>query len=356
MRHSCFFAAVYLAALALAGCGLEATGPSAFNPATDVDLTFSTFDLENTDAAPNNLSHTRFWHFYRGLQPSGDDPDNRQTVAEIRSHIDRFIRTTPNADGTAYTRVRNPLDLMNQVLASGQVTNFQEGKRYISQRIAEGAGGTYNTRGNGALIRFTDQNAVLADRPLNDRVWVYPTLDWRYLPAGPEGTDLDNKVYRTIQYVARSVDEEDAAAQPELVSVLAGTRFDANSFMELGYSPAEFATADYLSRSYGSIELRQDFIDENTDTLFIKSEQSEVIALDRYPSYNQPDNSPDCLRVELDYNMEMLRIFASNGEPARIDDPASDDDQDTMANTDNCTYQADSDAVASWSTVPVTGR
>ncbi|WP_153634192.1 hypothetical protein [Marinobacter salsuginis] len=356
MRHSCIFAAVSMTTLALAGCGLEDTGPSAFNPATNVYLTFSSFDLQNTEVAPDNLSYTRFWDFYRGIQPAAEDSDDLATTSEIRGHIEIFTRATATDSGTSYDSVRNPLDLMNQVLASGEVTNFQEGKRYISQRIADDAAGTYNTRGNGAQIRFTDQSAVIADLPLNDQLWIYPTLDWRYLPDGPEGSDLDNKVYRTIQYVSRSVAEDEQAAQPELVSVLAGSRFDANSFMTLGYSPTEFATADFLSRNHGSIELRQDFIDENTDTLFIKNDDAEVIALDRYPGYTREDNHPDCLRIELDYNMEQVRIFASDGEPARIDDPDSTDEQDTIANPDNCTYQEDADAITSWTTVPVAGR
>lgn len=345
-----------MTALILSGCGLEDTGPSAFNPATNVDLTFSSFDLDNTEAAPDNLGNTRFWHFYRGIQPVGEDSDDLETTSEIRSHIEIFIRATATESGASYDSVRNPLDLMNQVLASGEVTNFQEGKRYISQRIADGVAGTYNTRGNGAQIRFTDQSAVIANLPLNDQVWIYPTLDWRYLPNGPEGSDLENKVYRTVQYVSRSVDEETQPDQPELVSVLAGSRFDANSFVTLGYSPTEFATADYLSRNHGSIELRQDFIDENTDTLFIKNDESEVIKLDRYPGYTLEDNSPDCLRIELDYNMELVRIFASDGEPARIGDPDSADGQDTIANPANCTYQDDADAVTSWATVAISGR
>lgn len=356
MRHSCIFAAVSLTTLVLSGCGLEDTGPTAFNPATNVDLTFSSFDLQNTEAAPDNLSHTRFWDFYRGIQPAAEDPDDLETTSEIRSHIEIFTRATATDSGTSYDSVRNPLDLMNQVLASGEVTNFQEGKRYISQRIADGVAGTYNTRGNGAQIRFTDQSAVIADLPLNDQLWIYPTLDWRYLPDGPEGSDLENKVYRTIQYVSRSVEEAEQGEQPELVSVLAGSRFDANSFMTLGYSPTEFATADYLSRNHGSIELRQDFIDENIDTLFIKNQDSEVIQLDRYAGYTSEDNHPDCLRVELDYNMELVRIFASDGEPARIDDPDSTDEQDTIANPANCTYQEDSDAVTSWATVAIAER
>lgn len=342
--------------LVLSGCGLEDTGPSAFNPATDVDLVFSTFDLEDSEVTPDTLSNTRFWDFYRGIQPAMNNSDDLETTGELRSHIALFISAAATDSGSSYERVRNPLDLMNQVLASGEVTNFQEGKRYIIQRIADGVAGTYNTRGNGAQINFTDQSAVLANLSLNDQLWVYPTLDWRYLPDGPEGSDLENKVYRTIQYVSRSVQEEDQAAQPELVSVLAGSRFDANSFVSLGYSPTEFATADYLSRNHGSIELRQDFIDAKTDTLFIKNGDTEVIKLDRYAGYTLADNTPDCLRIELDYNMDTVRVFASDGEPARIDDPDSSDDQDTIANPANCSNQDNTDAVTSWAAVAVSNR
>lgn len=68
--------------LALAGCGLEDTGPSAFNPATNVDLTFSSFDLQNTEVAPDNLSYTRFWDFYRGIQPAAEGSDDLATTNE----------------------------------------------------------------------------------------------------------------------------------------------------------------------------------------------------------------------------------------------------------------------------------
>ena len=69
--------------LVLSGCGLEDTGPSAFNPATNVDLTFSSFDLQNTEVAPDNLSYTRFWDFYRGIQPAAEDSDDLATTSEL---------------------------------------------------------------------------------------------------------------------------------------------------------------------------------------------------------------------------------------------------------------------------------
>src|SRR5690554_1241741 len=352
MRHSCFFTAISIALLGISGCKMADTGPTAFNPATNVDLTFSTFDLENTVDLPDNLEHTRFWDFYQGIQPagSGSNQNTLATTSEIRAHIDRFIQATPSVDGKSYEKVRNPLDLINQIIAFNEAANFSEGRRYISQRITERQAGTYNTRANGALIRFTDQNAVLNNAPLNSKLWIYPTLDWRYLPAGPEGSILDDKVYRTIQYVSRSVAPEDTETQPELISLLAGSRFDANSFKTNGYNKPEFATADYQSRNYGGIELRQEFIRDKTDTLFIKSPDKAVLDLS---VYGISDPSPDCLRIELDYVMSTLSIFYSDGQPARIKDPASADPETTMKNPAYCDNQGDGDAAASWA---VTGN
>ncbi|MDS1308918.1 hypothetical protein [Marinobacter xiaoshiensis] len=346
MRHSCFFTAISIALLGISGCKMADTGPVAFNPATSVNPTLSTFDLENTDKAPDNLEHTRFWDFYQGIQPTGSDAtdENLETANEIRTHIDKFIRATRSPDGKSYEKVRNPLDLMNQVIAFNEIDNFTEGRRYISQRIAATEAGNYSNRANGALIKFTDQNAVFNDESLNDKIWVYPTLDWRYTPIGPEGTDLDEKVYRTIQYVNRSVAPEDAEAQPELISLLAGSRFDANSFVARGYNRPELATADYVSRNFGGIELRQEFTENKSDTLFIKSADKPLLDLSRH-GINLADSSPDCLRIELDYVTSTLRIFHSNGEPAKIDAPTAENPDETKDNDAHC---SNNEAAVSW--------
>lgn len=355
MKHSCLFTLVAFATLALAGCGPEDSGPNAFNPATDVDLTFSTFNLENSDQAPDTLAYTRFDDIYRGLQPTdSDDAASAESAAEIRAHVETFIRATPADDGKRYSRVRNPVDLMNQVIASGQVANFRDGRRYMVQRATDNIAGTYNTRDNQAGIRFTDQEAVLAGAALNDSVWLYPTLDWRFVPSAED--TADGKVYRSIQYVSRSVDPDNQDAQPELVSALTGSRFSGTSFSVAGYNQPEFATADYLSRSFGSLELRQDFIEQKTDTLFIKSPDQPVIDLSRHDSTLSPDATPDCLRVELDYAMQVLRIFSSDGEPATVPAPTEDDPSNTEDNPDYCSFQEQAAAKASWPTVAIPGR
>ncbi|MEC7433977.1 MAG: hypothetical protein VYC10_11725, partial [Pseudomonadota bacterium] len=116
MRHSCLFAAVSLTLLTLSGCRVDSGGDSSstLNPASNVDLTFRTFDLADTDRAPNTLSKTRFADFYPGIEPNGADQaeDYQATAAEIRRHIDRFIGGEPTSDEKSYRKVRNPLDLM----------------------------------------------------------------------------------------------------------------------------------------------------------------------------------------------------------------------------------------------------
>lgn len=330
---------------------MEDTGPVAFNPATNVNLPFSTFDLENTDKAPDNLKYTRFRDFYQGIQPSGtdDNANNRETANEIRSHIDEFIQVTRTENGNSYKKVRNPLDLINQIIASNELPNFRDGRTYISQRIAATQSGTYNNRANGAFIRFTDQDDKLNDAPLNKKLWIFPTLSWSYVPADDSKSNhLEDKVFRTVQYVSRKVVSEASEDQPELLSVLAGSRFSANGFSTSGYNSPEYATADYLSRNFGSIELRQDFIKEKIDTLFIKSTDKTVLDLNRYDHISVSDSSPDCLRVELDYVGSTLRIFYSNGEPATIETPTSEDPNATSKNPAYCGTQENSEAAVSW--------
>jgi len=317
---------------------MEDTGPVAFNPATNVNLSFSTFDLENTERAPDNLKYTRFRDFYQGIQPSGtdDNANNRETANEIRGHIDRFIQATRAENGNSYEKVRNPLDLINQIIASNQVPNFRDGRTYINQRIAAEQSGTYNTRANEALIRFTDQDDKLNDAPLNKKLWIFPTLSWSYVPADDSKSNhLEDKVFRTVQYVSRKVVSEASEAQPELLSVLAGSRFSANGFSTSGYNSPEYATADYISRNYGGIELRQEFSGEKIDTLFIKSAEKAVLDLSRH-GVTVTNSSPDCLRVELDYVTSTLRVFYSDGEPATSENPAY------------CGTHENSDAAVSW--------
>lgn len=365
MRSVFLYATLSMAVATLSGCDSDSSGSSALNPASDVDLTFSTFDLTNTPQAPETLNHTLFSDYYGGIDPSGGDdtPENQETAEDIRRHIDIFIDASPTEDGESYIRVRNPLDLMNQVISLGGVGNFDDGRQYISDRISQSSAGTYNTRSAGASIRFTDQAATNAQQALNNREWRYQTLDWRYVPKTTSESSLDEKVYRTIQYIARSVDAAQQDQQPELISLLAGARYSATHFSASGYNQPELATADFVSRSHGGIELRQEFVgEEEKDTLFIKNSEQPVIDYRRHGVILEETN-PDCQRVELNYATRQVQIYTSHNEPARIEDPEENpddyenpEDVPTVPNPDYCVNQSADQAKVVWNTVPTAHR
>lgn len=358
MRHICRFALFPAYFSLIAGCGMEDTGTGAFNPATNVDLTFSTFTLADKDGV-QNLKHTRFRDFYQGIEPNSDgNTQDEQEAAlalatALRNHIDVIIGATREDGAKEYTAVRNPLDLMNQVIASEEVQNFRDGRRYISERIDEGVSGVYNNRSNGATITFTDQEATQNGAALANRVWVYPTLDWRYLPQGPEepsglpetpedGEGLDDKVYRTIQYVARTALEGETATPPELVSLLAGTRFDALNFSISGYNSAELNLVDFTTRNYGSVEFRQDFVTGKYDELYLRNVDGNLSDENRITVDGE---EADCLKVRLNYQASTLDVYASSGIPRTEPDPTEENPDRTKPTTDEgyCTNKDTAD-------------
>lgn len=324
MRNCQLFLSLSVMAAVLSGCGGNGGGDSAFNPASDVDLVFSTFDLEDVPGKPANLEHTRFYDPYRALEPAdADDTTSKALATALRNHLDALLGHTRNDADTGLSRVRNPLDLMNQVIASTEVDNFNAGRQYISGLIDRGVAGTYNSRANGASIRFTDQAATSDGAPLANRQWIFDTLYWNYTPQAADGSEGFEKVFRVIQYVARSHDGDDTAATQQLTSLTSSSQFDAVPFSSEGYNAPELTIASFASRTLGELELRQDFVMAKTDTLFLKDS-----------GVNLDPDTPDCIRVELDYPLSEVRLYSSDGEPLTYDD---DGDPDTPA-VDNPAY------------------
>ena len=136
--------------------------------------------------------------------------------------------------------------------------------------------------------------------------------------------------------------------------MLAGSRFDALQFVASGYNQPEYATADYVSRNHGGVELRQTFVtDAQLDTLFIKNTEQTVIDLSRYGADN---TTPDCLRVEINYAMDTVHIYTSDGEPARRPVDGSEDEDTTEQNPNNCVNQSEDLAIANWSAASASTR
>ncbi|WP_404366450.1 hypothetical protein [Marinobacter sp.] len=323
MKHRHILPVPLLTALLLAGCGPD-DSDSANNPASSVNLVFSTFTIDRQE----DLEESLFRDFYRGIEPaSADNTDARAWAHALRDHIGIFIGSTPVEDGRAYKSVRNPFDLMAQVIASNQVDNFRDGRRFISDRIDKEVAGTFNTRSNDASIRFVDQEAVNDEKSaVADREWRYETLAWTYAPAQDDG--VSGTVSRIIQYTARPPAGADTAEPPELQSLLVGSQFS-EEFKAIGYNQPEIVEASFTALTIGRMSLSQDFISEKRDNLFI----SETNAIE------VGGQMPDCVRVELDYQMARVTVFTSESEDPLIDDEATADPDDKMKNMAYCGNQ-----------------
>lgn len=314
----------------LSGCGPD-TSNSALNPASNVDVVFSTFTLKKESDLPETL----FWDYYRGVEPAPNQPSEaRDWAGALRRVVHLYMGTEPTADGTSYQAVRNPYDLMNQVIAANAIRNFYDGRRYISERINLGQAGTYNSRSNGAVIRFKDQTAETNGAALADREWRYPTLGWIYTP----GSDTSaNKVFRTIQYIARTTPTDETAKPPELQSLLVGGQYDPAQFAIEGYNHPELVEASFTARhaDVGRMSLSKDFIKDKRDTLFIS--QNKHIDVN--------GQTPDCVRAVLDYPMQTLSLYISENEPATIPDDRTADPNDTRNNPAYCGNKDSADKV-----------
>ncbi|AZT82163.1 hypothetical protein EHN06_00580 [Marinobacter sp. NP-4(2019)] len=332
MRHSCFFAVTATITLGLSGCGPDSSGDDGYlNPATDVDLPLTTFRLQDTEGLAPVLQYTIFRDFYRGIQPATDGEDAGIAQA-LREHLNPFLGATPGEDGTDYTSVRNPLDLINEVIRSGIVDNFNEGRQLMRDSVNKDEAASYNTPANDALIRFTESDSD-SDVPAADRTWIYPMLDWTNTP------NL-GKIFRATQYVARqpAEGEENPA---ELASASWSGRYDASSFGTSGFNQPEFAAASLAGRTRGNVELLQEFIGTQRDTLTLTQARGIVIR----------GEEPDCIRVVLNYYDQRVQVFTSKDEP-----PTLEDNGERTANPDHCGNQQNGEEAESYHSIAIAHR
>ncbi len=311
MRHSCIFAAVPLLALTLAGCGPESTSDSNFrNPAESVSLSFESFEVRNEEGLPEILPETIFHDFYRGLEPA-DGENDEGVAAQVRERLDLLMGLTPTDDGTSYTSARNPLDFLHHVIATNQVDTFNQGRRLMRDSITDGEGARYNTPDKNALIRFTEIGNNNGEEPGPDELWIYTLLDWTSNPQM-------NKVFRAAQFNAGEPEQDDSNP-PEVRSALWSGRFDGPDFVVSGYNQVEYSVTSLTGREFGNAELRQEFTGSKSDTLSLT--QTSGITIN--------DETPDCIRVDIDYEEASVRVFTSTGESP------SNENNDTGASSPN---------------------
>lgn len=336
MRHSCLFAAVPAIFLGLSGCGADSGGgPSYPNPATDVDLALRSFALENQSGLAPVLPRTIFRDLYRAIEPATDGAD-QGFADQLQSYLDTLMGLAPNAEGTDYVRARNPLDLMNEVITSGQVDSFNDGRALVRRALNNGDAANYNTPANDALIRFTETDPD-GSTPPEDQAWLYPLLDWKSNP------DI-NRIFRAFQFIATKP-ADPAATVPELKSAFWSARYAGNSFGTSGYNAPEYAATEITGQTTGSLELLQEFVGDQRDTLSLTKGTTGS------PGITVNGQTPDCIRVDMDYQNQKVHVYASTGEPS-----TTTTDGKTTANPAYCGNQRSGDEALLYDATPVMAR
>lgn len=280
-------------ALLLAGCGSDgdtsAEGQSAndcgsaFNPATTVVRGFSNFRISE----PQALDHVLFRDLIEGAQPGDPDDSRGNTIADaIETETARFTGVAMTSDGTGILSVRNPLDLLHNVIGEGSVENFNAGRRYISDCIDAGNAAQYATSANGALITFEE---VQNDQKVDE--YVYANLRWVYTP------DTTGNVIRGIRYVGQPGDFLDGAV---LASVFGGKDFSATGYNQPEALEASFTGGDDAER----LGIQQAFSGMDKDQWIRSSDGTFVFA----------GETVDCARVLIDYRAQTAELLTSLGE------------------------------------------
>lgn len=307
MRHSCFFAAISFTLLS--GCGMEDTGESAFNPATNVDPTFSSFTLTK------GMESTLFYDLFTAVEPAASDDNEAQAIAAgIRTQLSTFLGLKYSTDPEVILEsTRNSLDLMRRVIGEGAVQNFEEARQYISSRIDAGLAGEYSNKTNDVYIRFTDKSATNEGLPISQYMWRYPIVKWVYVP------DSSNLVIHIINWVA-SGNFDEGTTRP---SATLGAEFRPRDFQSYGYN-------DYARvRSEGSIvvegEREMAFIREyeelNTDSINIDGTSIGTNkGAEAGPEFEFAETTIDCLKIKMDYATQSIDVFTSRGKSPQIDD------------------------------------
>ncbi|HET8799826.1 MAG TPA: hypothetical protein VFN01_01465 [Marinobacter sp.] len=310
MRHSCLFAAFSLPFLGLVGCGLEDTGPTAFNPATNVDVTFSSFTL--TEQTGNTL----FADLFRAVEPASTEGSDAEARASgIRSQLATFLGLTVSGDPTpALDSVRNPLDLMRRVIGENNIANFNDARQYISARIDVAQAGEYSNTTNDVYIRFTDPGAFVDGRPVSEYEWRYPIVKWVYTP------DTSNQVTRILNWVASGTFAE-SSTRP---SATLGTQFLPRDFQVSGYNDGARLHTEGSIVIAGEREMSfvREYEGANTDTLNIDgtavgTQQGSTGG----PEFEFAGDTVDCLKIRLDYEAGTVDLFTSLDQPPQEDDP-----------------------------------
>ncbi|MFP3976683.1 hypothetical protein [Marinobacter sp. KMM 10035] len=287
-----------------------------------MDYSLATFILQDKEGVEPVLKYTVFRDVYRGVEPlvAGDD---NGFAAQLREHLGAYLNIVPTQSGTDYISTRNPVDLMNEVIRSGQVDNFNEGRRLMISSIRDNRAATYNTPANQVLTRFSEYNSD-ENTPPEDRTWIYRMLDWTY------NANM-GKVFRAMLFVA-TPPAQNSSSTPELASASWSGRYAKENFGAIGFNMPEYSATSLEGHTRGKVELLQEFVSLQRDTLMLTG--TSGITVD--------GTEPDCVKAVFQYNTSRVKVFISKDKPSNY--------------PDNCGNQTDGAQVLEYDMVTIDTR
>lgn len=266
------------------GGGKGGSCSNAFNPASNVIISLSSFELSD----PADLEHTLFRDFIRGMQPNPDisvDSKSEAIVASVMKETAPFNggKITDSSQSN-FTSVRNPADLINNQIGTNEIDNFNQGRRYISDCIDASTAAEYSNSANGVGIRFDE---APAGTPVDS--YNYALLRWVYAPQG------SNKIQKVVQYVGTADDFLDG--------IILAEQYDPTNFSSVGFNTPDRASVSFTGgNDTERLGFDQDLITDQQDSWTRSSDMKFEFA----------SESVDCARVVVKYTTMIAEVYTSS--------------------------------------------
>lgn len=289
-----------------------------------IDMSLGTFDVATQD-----FPHSQFFDFFQAIQPNSSDSVNAsngsQSIADaIGSVVLPFVQYQTTTTYKGYTKVRNPFDLMDYLIASDLISDFDAGRQLITTCVAAGNAVKYQN----ASVVFHDSSAASSDSS-NYKDWTY-LIRWTAAP-------INNLVIRYFAASSSQLDNTGSTTQDISLS----TTYDDKAFSSAGYNaPTQSTLLSTLKFNNGTgntrvLNFQREFIGTNTDELDIYNQEGSSGTPPTPFSFNG-DSSAQCVRAVLDYSAPKIRVYVSNDTQSCL-----------SASTPTYTYTTDPNAAAS---------
>lgn len=294
---------------------------------TAVDMNLDTFDVKVAD-----FPHTVFQDYFKAIQPNKSDSAYSAADDQMAQDIVTLLQPITSYSGaaTSYTSTRTPYDLLDYLVATDAVANFDAGRSLAVTCAVAGMPYDYN---NDAVVFRDTSNSTEAS---GYKDWVY-VVRWAVAPS----TGL---IVRSFS-VAAQLDKSSGVTQ----NISVATNYDEKNFDSTGYNPPQartlLATQVYSDKSKHLVSFEQRYTGSNTDTLNVYNYQPKDNALPPPFTFNG-DTKVQCVHAVLDYSIPQITFYVS-------DKPETDSDESCMAaspdpkTVSTYTYKTDPTAAAS---------